>query len=171
MLAQGGAGVGGSTGRVPHGRESADRGLLATARQALQASTEAPAGEVLSGTERVLSLKPLQGWLESPDVFACSRKLAAERRALKWPKIEDVSLNLLGQNACHVVLECIWPLRKDWKRQVLRALGACTHWTRSYREKWEIINHVFDGHALRAAREKERLGRRPFFRAASSKHS
>ena len=36
---------------VSPGRESADRGLLATARQALQTSGEAPAGEVLSGRE------------------------------------------------------------------------------------------------------------------------
>ena len=95
--------------------------------------------------ERVLALPPMQAWLDSREVFACSRALA-EQRHYRWPKFEGLSLDLLGWTAIDLVRECVRPLRRFWRREVWRVLAACTDWKLSYRQKWEIINSVFASH-------------------------
>ena len=108
---------------------------------------ERPLPERVSLAEKALSSDPMQAWFESREVFACSRKVAAKKRArYRWPILEDLSLDLLSRTAIEVVRECVWPLRQRWKRRVWQALGECTHWTKSYRQKWDIIHSVFASH-------------------------
>ena len=59
---------------------------------------------------------------------------------------------------------------------VLQVLGECTDWTKSYQEKWAIINSVFAVHAIKSARKARPakggpLGGRPFFRPGCSNKS
>ena len=73
--------------------------------------------------------------------------VAAKKRArYRWPNFEGVSLDLLSRTAIEVVRECVRPLRQHWRRRVWQVLGVCTHWTKSYRQKWDIINSVFASH-------------------------
>ena len=107
MFARGGAGVGDPTGRDPHGREPADRGLLAAARQALPAPGEAPAGKVLSDREgpvfeaaaglvrvaRRLRVQPeARGGAEGPEVAEARGRVAQSFGAERLPRGARVHL-------------------------------------------------------------------------------
>ena len=134
-----------------------------------------PLPERVSLAEEALVSDPMQEWFESRDVFACSRAVA-EKRRYRWPNFEGVSLDLLGRTATQLVREYVRLLRPYWRRQVWRVLGGCTHWTKSYQQKWDIINSVFQNHALESARKARPtkggpLGRPPFFRAGCSNKS
>eukprot|EP00439_Symbiodinium_sp_Y106_P011441 s13162_g1.t1 len=136
---------------------------------------ERPPPERVSLAEKALSSDPMQAWFESRDVFACSRKVA-EKRCRRWPKLEDLSFELLGRTAIQVVHECVRPLRRYWRRRIYQVLGVCTHWTKSYQQKRDIINRVFASHAIESARKARLakggpLGGRPFFRAGCSNKS
>ena len=104
-----------------------------------------PLPERVSLAEEALVSDPMQEWFESRDVFACSRAVA-EKRRYRWPNFEGVSLDLLSRTAIEVVRECVRPLRQHWRRRVWQVLGVCTHSTKSYRQKWDIINSVFASH-------------------------
>ena len=137
---------------------------------------ESPPPERVFLAEEALVSDPMQAWFESHDVFACSRTVAEKKQGHRWPNFQGVSLDLLGRTAIEVVRECFWPLRQHWRRRVWRVLGVCTHWTKSYQQKWDIINSVFASHAEKSARKARPtkggpLGGRPFFRAGCSNKS
>ena len=111
-----------------------------------------PLPERVACAEVILISDPMQAWFESRDVFACSRAVA-EKRRYRWPNFEGVSLDLSGRTATQLVSEYVRLLRPYWRRQVWRVLGGCTHWTKSYQQKWDIINSVFQNHALESARK------------------
>ena len=108
---------------------------------------ERPLPERVSLAEEALYSDPMQAWFETCEVFACSRTVAAKKRGrYRWPTLEDLSLDLLGRTAIEVVRECVRPLREHWRRRVYQVLGVCTHWTKTYRQKWDIIHSVFASH-------------------------
>eukprot|EP00439_Symbiodinium_sp_Y106_P064756 s4693_g10.t1 len=117
--------------------------------------------ERVSLAEEALSQPAMQAWFESRDVFACSRTVA-ENRCRVWPKFEESrDLENLGWTAIQVVRECVRPLREGWRRRVWEVLGLCTHWSKDYRQKWDIINSVFASHAVESARKARPAKGRP----------